>query len=81
MFFGAPLTRKTAKKLYIAKQTKMLMIETLNVTLVTYLGGFIQYWLHKNILVVLWASWFLQIANRMLVIKATFLMNKAKCIY
>ena len=29
------------------------MIETLNVTLVTYLGGFIQIWLHKIILVVL----------------------------
>ena len=58
----------------------MLMIETLNVTLVTYLGGFIQYWPHKNILVVLWASWFLQIANRMLVIKATFLVNKASYI-
>ena len=29
------------------------MVETLNVTLVTYLGGFIQYWLYKIILVVL----------------------------
>ena len=51
MFLGSPLTRKTATKLSNAKQIEMLMIETLNVTLVTYLGGFIQYWLHKIILV------------------------------
>ena len=36
-----------------AIQIKIMIIETLNVTLVTYLGGFIQYWLHKIILVVL----------------------------
>ena len=51
VFWGS-LDQKTSKKLYIAKQIKMQMIETLNVTLVTYLGGFILYWLHKIILVV-----------------------------
>ena len=37
------------------------MIETLNVTLVTYLGGFIQYWLHKIILVVLYTAYFTEV--------------------
>ena len=54
MFFGGSLDqkKKQQKKLWNTKQIKMLLIETLNVSLVTYLGCFIQYWLHKIILVV-----------------------------